>query len=140
MGRGQDPHLFVLGYDRGPCGQRRTSEGCLLWGWLILVQIYILNLLCNCVSEEATRRVPLGCRHAVSLFGCRSPEVLEHTKPTPQPTCPCYQLPQPAGRSCYQFLCNQISFGIFGVIQDGGDRGNRLHPNGAILGLQGYNT
>lgn len=32
---------------------RRAGQGYLFWEWLILVQMYILNLLCNCVNEES---------------------------------------------------------------------------------------
>lgn len=60
MGRGQKLHLFVLGYGREPCGQGGTSEGCLFWAWLILGQIYILNLLGNCVNEESGQLCATG--------------------------------------------------------------------------------
>lgn len=60
VGRGRDSHLFVLGYGRGPRGQGGTSEGCLFGAWLILIQIYILNLLGNCVNEESGRLCATG--------------------------------------------------------------------------------
>lgn len=44
----------------GLCGRGATSEGCLCWQWLTFVQIYILNLLCNCVKEESAQLYAAG--------------------------------------------------------------------------------
>lgn len=60
---------------QGLCGQGAASGGCWFWQRLTPVQIYILNLLFNCVNEESAQLCATRLRHAVLLaFGRRSPE------------------------------------------------------------------